>query len=170
MFSPRLTIPAVSELARRHRNAFLAFRRAVSMAFGADPSMAWDSMRLPPQSRTAMATEVLFFSAQAVQPSTRPRAPDELMIFMVRVGEAAGAASASAANEIATRAASEAKEARRRMLFLPIMVGPTLQGRKTTVEPRGFVPSLERRLSDLAFLSRRPMLGRSLPKGILWLP
>jgi len=33
----------------------------VEIAFGAAPSMAWDSIRLPPQSRTAMATVVLFF-------------------------------------------------------------------------------------------------------------
>src|SRR5215469_4950346 len=105
-------MPAVSELGRRQRSAFLAFRSAVSMAFGAAPSMAWDSIRLPPQSRTAMATVVLFFCAQAVQPSTRPRAPAELIILMVRVGEAAGAAIASAATEIASRAANEANKAR----------------------------------------------------------
>src|SRR3954471_21440051 len=116
-------MPAVSELGRRPRRAFLALTRGVSIAFGAEPSMAWDSIRFPPQSRTAMATVVLFFWAQAVQPSTRPRAPAELMILMVRVGEAAGAAIASAPTEIASRAASEAKEARRRMLFLPIMAG-----------------------------------------------
>src|SRR5690348_18491234 len=108
-------MPAVSELARRQRRAFFAFSRAVSIAFGAAPSMACDSIRLPPQSSTAMATVVLFFSAQAVQPSTRPRAPAELMILIVRVGELAGAAIAAAATEIASKAANEAKEARMRI-------------------------------------------------------
>src|SRR4051812_47611005 len=120
-------MPAVSELGRRHRRAFLAFNRAVSMPLGATPSMEWDSIRLPPQSNTAMATAVLFFSAQAVQPSTKPRAPAELRIFMVRVGEAAGAAMASAATDIASKAASEAKDVRMRMVFLPIMVAGSLQ-------------------------------------------
>ena len=55
-FSPLRTILLVSDVARRHRNADLAFNSAVSMAFAAAPSMAWDSMRLPPQSRTAIAT------------------------------------------------------------------------------------------------------------------
>ena len=44
-----------------------------------------------------MATVVLFFWAQAVQPSTNPRAPAELIILIVRSG-GAEAAETSAAN------------------------------------------------------------------------
>src|SRR5690349_8079980 len=109
---------AVSELGRRQRSAFLALSKAVSIAFGAAPSMAWDSTRLPPQSSTAIATVTLFFSAQAVQPSTRPRAPAELMTFKVRKG--AGAAAKLSALADATRsAATETSERRARMESLP---------------------------------------------------
>src|SRR5579871_5574411 len=155
-------MPAVSELGRRQRRAFLAFRRAVSIAFGAAPSIACDSIRLPPQSRTAMATVVLFFCAQAVQPSTRPRAPAELMILMVRVGADAGAASALAATEIASNVANEAKEARMRMVFLPIMAFFTLQVPRSTVERGRLSTSLEYRFSRLGFFIRRTHVGEAI--------
>ncbi len=87
------------------------FNSAVSIAFGAEPSMAWDSIRFPPQSRTAIARVTWFFSAQAVQPSTRPRAPAELMILIVRVGDAAGAAQLSAVIVTANKAESENRQA-----------------------------------------------------------
>src|SRR5512141_3433460 len=74
-FSPVRTILLVSDVGRRQRNADFAFSRAVSIAFIGAPSMAWDSMRLPPQSRIAIATTCLFCSAQALQASTKARAP-----------------------------------------------------------------------------------------------
>src|SRR6202521_2255944 len=74
-FSPLRTILLVSEVARRQRKADFAFKSAVSIAFIGAPSMAWDSMRLPPQSRIAIATICLFCSAQAVQASAKARAP-----------------------------------------------------------------------------------------------
>src|SRR5215813_118414 len=74
-FSPLRTILFVSEVGRRQRKADFAFNNAVSIAFIGAPSIACDSMRLPPQSRIAMATTCLFFSAQAAQASTRARAP-----------------------------------------------------------------------------------------------
>src|SRR5229473_3324616 len=74
-FSPLRTILLVSEVGRRQRKADFAFNSAVSIAFIAAPSMAWDSMRLPPQSRIAIATTCLFCWAQAVQASAKARAP-----------------------------------------------------------------------------------------------
>ena len=44
--------------------------------------MAWDSTRLPPQSRIAIATIFLFCSAHAVQASAKARAPALEMILM----------------------------------------------------------------------------------------
>src|SRR5258706_12085176 len=85
--------------------------------------MAWDSIRFPPQSRTAIATVTRFFSAHAVQPSTRPRAPAELRILIVRVGDVAGAAQLSAVIVTASNAESEKRQAPTRMLFLPVMAG-----------------------------------------------
>src|SRR5579871_3394962 len=49
-FSPVRTILLVSDVGRRQRSADLAFSRAVSIAFAAAPSMACDSIKLPPQS------------------------------------------------------------------------------------------------------------------------
>jgi hypothetical protein len=74
-FSPLRTILLVSDVGRRQRNADFALRSAVSMALAAAPSIAWDSMRLPPQSRTAIATTTLFFSAHACRrpPARAPR-------------------------------------------------------------------------------------------------
>src|SRR6266404_2044912 len=66
-FSPFRTILLVSEVGRRQRKADFAFNSAVSIAFIGAPSMAWDSMRFPPQSRIAIATIFLFCSAQAAQ-------------------------------------------------------------------------------------------------------
>src|SRR5689334_24105974 len=74
-FSPVRTILLVSEVGRRQRKADFAFSKAVSIAFIGAPSMACDSMRLPPQSRIAIATICLFCSAQALQASTKARAP-----------------------------------------------------------------------------------------------
>src|ERR1043165_604925 len=86
-FSPLRTILLVSDVGRRQRNADFAFRIAVSMAFGAAPSIAWNSMRLPPQSRIAIATVSLFFSAQAVHASASARAPALEMIVISLVGD-----------------------------------------------------------------------------------
>src|SRR4249920_303077 len=74
-FSPLRTIRLVSEVGRRQRSADFALSSAVSMALAGAPSIACDSMRLPPQSRIAIATICLFFSAQAVQASANARAP-----------------------------------------------------------------------------------------------
>src|SRR5580700_8049753 len=84
-FSPLRTILFVSEVGRRQRKADLAFNSAVSMAFIGAPSMACDSMRLPPQSRIAIATICLFCSAQTLQASTKARAPalDMTLISLV---------------------------------------------------------------------------------------
>src|ERR1700730_10413273 len=84
-FSPLRTILLVSEVGRRQRKADFAFNGAVSIAFIGAPSMAWDSMRLPPQSRIAIATICLFCSAQAVQASAKARAPalDMTLISLV---------------------------------------------------------------------------------------
>src|SRR3989442_7367948 len=84
-FSPVRTILFVSEVGRRQRRADLAFSSAVSMAFIGAPSMAWDSMRLPPQSKIAIATICLFFSAHAEHASASARAPALEMILMFRV-------------------------------------------------------------------------------------
>src|ERR1051326_4145337 len=84
-FSPLRTILLVSDVGRRQRKADFAFKRAVSIAFIGAPSMACDSIRLPPQSRIAMATVCLFFSAQAAHASARARAPALEMILMSRV-------------------------------------------------------------------------------------
>src|SRR5436190_2664579 len=93
-FSPLRTILFVSDVGRRQRKADFAFNSAVSMAFIGAPSMAWDSIRLPPQSRIAIATVCLFFSAQAAHASTRARAPALETTLMSRVtclAEASGA-------------------------------------------------------------------------------
>src|SRR5437870_7058793 len=113
-FSPLRTILFVSDVGRRHRNADLAFSRAVSMAFAAAPSMAWDSIRLPPQSKTAIATVCLFFEAQAEQASTRARAPALEMILMSLVicAEALGV------KETPINTMSKSMESRMRMAFL----------------------------------------------------
>src|SRR5262245_22644550 len=81
-FSPLRTSLLVSEVGRRHRKADFAFNSAVSMAFIGAPSIACDSTRLPPQSRIAIATICLFFSAQAEHASTRARAPALEIILM----------------------------------------------------------------------------------------
>src|SRR5438309_3682919 len=104
-FSPLRTILLVSEVGRRQRKADFAFNNAVSMAFIGAPSMAWDSMRLPPQSKIAIATMSLFFSAQPAHASTRARAPALEMILMSFVDcvadciAEASAAMGSAANK-----------------------------------------------------------------------
>src|SRR5947199_9628256 len=81
-FSPLRTILFVSDVGRRHRNADLAFSRAVSMALAAAPSMACDWIRLPPHSKTAIDTVCLFFAAHAEQASTKARAPALAMMLM----------------------------------------------------------------------------------------
>src|SRR3954465_3854799 len=111
-FSPVLTILFVSEVGRRHRNADFAFNRAVSMAFAAAPSMAWESMTLPPQSITAIATTCLFFSAHAEHASTRARAPALETTLMFRVS---CCAVKSAAAEIMKSRQSENGKKRLRM-------------------------------------------------------
>jgi hypothetical protein len=84
-FSPLRTIRFVSDVGRRHRRADFALRSAVSIALPAAPSMAWDSMTLPPQSRMAIATIVLLRSAHAMHASVSARAPALEMILMSRV-------------------------------------------------------------------------------------
>ena len=111
-FSPLRTILLVSEVARRQRKADFAFNSAVSMALAGAPSMAWDSMRLPPQSKIAIATMTLFCSAQAVQASAMARAPALEMTLMSLV---ACIAEASAATDTVTRTASESRHGRMRM-------------------------------------------------------
>src|SRR6476646_5453725 len=84
-FSPLRTILLVSDVGRRQRRADFALRSAVSMALVGAPSMACDSMTLPPQSRIAIATVTLFVSAHALQASASARAPALEMTVMVRV-------------------------------------------------------------------------------------
>src|SRR5215831_16981478 len=105
-FSPLRTILFVSEVGRRQRKADFAFNNAVSIAFAGAPSIAWDSMRLPPQSRIAIATICLFFSAHAAQASTRARAPALEMTLTSLVN---CIAEASAATEIVTNTQSESR-------------------------------------------------------------
>src|SRR4030095_9403756 len=111
-FSPLRTILLVSEVARRQRNADFAFNSAVSIEFIAAPSMAWDSIRLPPQSRIAIATICLFCTAHALQASAIARAPALEMTFMSRV---AWIAEALAANEIVANTESDSRQDRMRM-------------------------------------------------------
>src|SRR6266446_6879956 len=115
-FSPLRTILLVSEVGRRQRKADFAFNSAVSIAFIGAPSMAWDSIRLPPQSRIAIATICLFCTAQAVQASARARAPALEMILMSLV---ACIAEALAATETVTNTVSESRQGRMRMSLLP---------------------------------------------------
>src|SRR5215471_8156072 len=103
-FSPVRTILFVSDVGRRQRKADFAFNSAVSIAFMGAPSMACDSMRLPPQSRIAIATVCLFFSAHAEHASTRARAPALEISLMSRVGWTDCAAEASSANWDKTKA------------------------------------------------------------------
>src|SRR6266700_3851719 len=113
-FSPLRTSLLVSDVGRRQRKADFAFNNAVSMAFIGAPSMAWDSMRLPPQSRIAIATICLFFSAQAAQASTRERAPALEMTLTSLVN---CIAEPSAAKETTTN--TESRQSRMRMSFSP---------------------------------------------------
>src|SRR5207244_2609877 len=106
-FSPLRTILLVSDVGRRQRNADLAFRRAVSMAFAAAPSIACDSIRLPPQSRTAIATVCLFFSAHAEHASARARAPALEITLMSRVVCVACIAETSTVKETAANTHSK---------------------------------------------------------------
>src|SRR6266568_7451108 len=105
-FSPLRTILFVSDVGRRQRKADFAFNNAVSMAFIGAPSMAWDSMRLPPQSRIAIATICLFFSAQAAQASTRERAP-ALEMTLISLVNCIAEASATQGTIIKTQSKSE---------------------------------------------------------------
>jgi hypothetical protein len=104
--SPLRTILFVSDVGRRQRNADFAFNNAVSMAFAGAPSIAWDSMRLPPQSRIAIATICLFFSAHAAQASTSARAPALEMTLMSLVN---CVAEASSAKQIVTNTQNESR-------------------------------------------------------------
>src|SRR5437667_11821699 len=105
-FSPLRTILFVSEVGRRQRKADFAFNSAVSMAFIRRPSMAWDSIRFPPQSKIAIATVCLFWAAQAEQASTRARAPALEMSLTSLVN---CIADASAAKERVTNTESESR-------------------------------------------------------------
>src|SRR5262249_32636607 len=112
-FSPLRTSLFVSDVARRQRSADFAFNKAVSMAFAGAPSIAWDSMRLPPQSRIAIATTCLFFSAHAAHWSTRARAP---ALEMTLTSLVSCCAEASAAKEIIRNAEIEIRQSWIRML------------------------------------------------------
>src|SRR5213593_4713928 len=116
-FSPLRTILFVSEVGRRQRKADFAFKSAVSMAFIGAPSMACDSMRLPPQSRIAIATICLFFSAQAEHASTRARAP-ALEMTLTSLVNLICIAQASDTKETWINTASETRQSRMRMSFL----------------------------------------------------
>src|SRR5687768_931931 len=84
-FSPLRTSLFVSDVVRRQRSADFALSSAVSIAFAAAPSMACDSITLPPQSMIAMARISLFFSPHAVHASASARAPALEMIVIWRV-------------------------------------------------------------------------------------
>src|SRR5262245_22933851 len=127
-FSPLRTILFVSDVGRRHRKADFAFSRAVSMAFIGAPSMAWDSMRLPPQSKIAIATTSLFFSAQAEHASTRARAPALEMTLTSRVN---CIAEASVAKETVSSVQNKSVKQRIRM---GILLEPFIQPRRTCTE------------------------------------
>ncbi len=55
-FWPDRTILFISEVGRRQRSADFAFSKAVSIEFAAAPSIAWDSIWLPAQSNTDIAS------------------------------------------------------------------------------------------------------------------
>ena len=116
-FSPLRTILFVSEVARRHRKADFAFRSAVSIAFMGAPSIAWDSMRLPPQSSIAIATTWLFFVAHAAQESTSARAP-ALEMTLTSLVNCSCIAPALEAMESITEAVSNTMHSRMRISFL----------------------------------------------------
>src|SRR4029450_9202926 len=122
-FSPLRTILLVSDVGRRQRNADFAFSSAVSMALVGAPSMAWDSITLPPQTRIAIATMTLFLSAHAVQASASARAPALEMTVMVRVSLASPVACCAegfATKIPATNTESTSRPHRMRMrLLLP---------------------------------------------------
>jgi len=102
----------VAKTVERFGRLDFAFNNAVSMAFPAAPSMAWDSIRLPPQSSTAIAIVTLRWVAHSVQASTMARAPSLEMTLMVRV---ACIADASAANDSASTAERASRLERMRM-------------------------------------------------------
>src|SRR4249919_3958491 len=120
-FSPLRTILLVSDVGRRQRSADLAFSSAVSMAFIGAPSMACDSMRLPPQSRIAIATICLFRSAHAVQASASARAPalETTLTSLVSLTSAGAAVCfAETAAESATNAKRQTRQELMRMALL----------------------------------------------------
>src|SRR5688572_15397914 len=84
-FSPLRTSLLVSDVARRQRSADRAFSSAVSMALAGAPSIACESMTLPPQSMIDIATTSLFRSAQAMHASARALAPALEMTLISRV-------------------------------------------------------------------------------------
>src|SRR6187549_340126 len=84
-FSPLRTSLLVSDVGRRQRRADFALRSAVSMALAAAPSIACESMTLPPQSMTAIATMSLLRSAHAMHASDSIRAPALEMTLTSRV-------------------------------------------------------------------------------------
>jgi hypothetical protein len=79
------------------------------MALAAAPSIAWNSIRLPPQSITAIATTSLLRSAHAVHASASARAPALEITFTSRVSRTSPGpcpADASPTNAAATRTSS----------------------------------------------------------------
>src|SRR5262245_36737020 len=117
-FSPLRTILFVSEVALRHRKADFAFKSAVSIEFMGAPSIACDSMRLPPQSRIAIATIWLFFVAHAAHESTRARAP-ALEMTLTSLVNCSCTAPALEAIESITETVSNTMHRRMRISFSP---------------------------------------------------
>src|SRR5262249_38246848 len=117
-FSPLRTILFVSDVGRRQRRADFAFNSAVSIAFAGAPYIAWDSIRLPPQSRIAIATICLFFSAHDAQASTSALAPALEMTLMSLVNCIAEAFSTK---QIVTNTQSESRERRIRNSVLLVL-------------------------------------------------
>jgi hypothetical protein len=84
------------------------------MKFDGAPSMTWDSMTLPPQSRTAIATICLFCSAHLIHASAMARAPALEIVLMSLIGGAC-IAGASAARTIMINRVSESTQGRMRI-------------------------------------------------------
>jgi len=89
----------------------LAFSSAVSIAFIGAPSMAWDSMRLPPPIQNRHGHDFLVLLGPAVQASAMARAPalDMTLMSLVALGSLAACfagASAPAAERVIARVAT----------------------------------------------------------------
>src|SRR5687767_11084128 len=118
-FSPLRTSLFVSDVARRHRSADLALSSAVSMALAGAPSIACESMTLPPQSMTDMASTSLLRWAQPMHASVSARAPALEITLMSRVSLGSPDC---AADDVAVRLPAQSMSRQRRVgmaLLLP---------------------------------------------------